>query len=114
MNTNQTENYTYKNVDRYNQIRALSFLDQELWQSPIWLLNKEIISQTNNVDGLYRVERIQERAINSLLSNYRLNRMLSSFNSIKGEALTYNDLFCLLYTSPSPRDKRQSRMPSSA
>ena len=24
------------------------------------------------------------------------------------------DEFCLLYTSPSPRDKRQSRMPSSA
>ena len=24
------------------------------------------------------------------------------------------NLFCLLYTSPSPRDKRQSRMPSSA
>ena len=24
------------------------------------------------------------------------------------------DLICLLYTSPSPRDKRQSRMPSSA
>ena len=23
-------------------------------------------------------------------------------------------LICLLYTSPSPRDKRQSRMPSSA
>ena len=25
-----------------------------------------------------------------------------------------NNAFCLLYTSPSPRDKRQSRMPSSA
>ena len=25
-----------------------------------------------------------------------------------------SQLFCLLYTSPSPRDKRQSRMPSSA
>ena len=24
------------------------------------------------------------------------------------------DVICLLYTSPSPRDKRQSRMPSSA
>ena len=23
-------------------------------------------------------------------------------------------IYCLLYTSPSPRDKRQSRMPSSA
>ena len=29
-----------------------------------------------------------------------------------GEVLT--PLPCLLYTSPSPRDKRQSRMPSSA
>ena len=28
---------------------------------------------------------------------------------IKGQGL-----ICLLYTSPSPRDKRQSRMPSSA
>ena len=31
------------------------------------------------------------------------------------EALAVGDIyFCLLYTSPSPRDKRQSRMPSSA
>ena len=32
-------------------------------------------------------------------------------------ALNHNmvvTIFCLLYTSPSPRDKRQSRMPSSA
>ena len=32
-------------------------------------------------------------------------------------ALSYSgrwDIICLLYTSPSPRDKRQSRMPSSA
>ena len=32
-----------------------------------------------------------------------------------GGTLTYEDVAnCLLYTSPSPRDKRQSRMPSSA
>ena len=33
-----------------------------------------------------------------------------------GENYTYKALLnsCLLYTSPSPRDKRQSRMPSSA
>ena len=30
------------------------------------------------------------------------------------EDLTEVSLDCLLYTSPSPRDKRQSRMPSSA
>ena len=33
----------------------------------------------------------------------------------KGETLDeYWQYTCLLYTSPSPRDKRQSRMPSSA
>ena len=32
--------------------------------------------------------------------------------NFSGKSLTFNS--CLLYTSPSPRDKRQSRMPSSA
>ena len=30
------------------------------------------------------------------------------------ERLAIESYLCLLYTSPSPRDKRQSRMPSSA
>ncbi len=44
-----------------------------------------------------------------------LNRVLQNktdWNSIIAEEL--RPYFCLLYTSPSPRDKRQSRMPSSA
>ena len=32
----------------------------------------------------------------------------------KGGFWGFNDKDCLLYTSPSPRDKRQARMPSSA
>ena len=32
----------------------------------------------------------------------------------EGKAFIYSSKICLLYTSPSPRDKRQSRMPSSA
>ena len=33
---------------------------------------------------------------------------------VKEFTKTKVDYICLLYTSPSPRDKRQSRMPSSA
>ena len=41
-----------------------------------------------------------------------IRRMADYFaGSIK---LNYQRKACLLYTSPSPRDKRQSRMPSSA
>ena len=99
INTNQSGSYTYKNVDKKDQLRALNFLDTELWKTPIWLLDKEIISQINNSDGLYKIEAMHERSINSLLSNYRLNRMLSSDNSIVGEGLNYNELFDRLYES---------------
>ena len=33
---------------------------------------------------------------------------------LKQESNPMANSYCLLYTSPSPRDKRQSRMPSSA
>ena len=34
--------------------------------------------------------------------------------SKKKKLLTIVSIFCLLYTSPSPRDRQKSRMPSSA
>ena len=35
-------------------------------------------------------------------------------NTANDEPVTQAELFCLLYTSPSPRDRTRSRMPSSA
>ena len=47
-----------------------------------------------------------------------LARTAAIIEAVRAEAtnamLVDNGDFCLLYTSPSPRDKRQSRMPSSA
>ena len=40
------------------------------------------------------------------------NGVLQKFNDGTGEVNLYK--FCLLYTSPSPRDRTRSRMPSSA
>ena len=37
-----------------------------------------------------------------------------TIDSDEGIEIMRHTLTCLLYTSPSPRDKRQSRMPSSA
>ena len=38
----------------------------------------------------------------------------SSIHSFRGLGLEYGLNICLLYTSPSPRDRQKSRMPSSA
>ena len=45
-------------------------------------------------------------------AGYSVHFRKSMFCMAEGEFL--GALVCLLYTSPSPRDKRQSRMPSSA
>ena len=46
---------------------------------------------------------------------FRARWELISTSQTLGTSLRYLvDTSCLLYTSPSPRDKRQSRMPSSA
>ena len=98
-NTNQVDVFTYVNVDKTYQMEALSFLDLELWKTPNWLRNKKIISQINNLDGLYKIEKIQERAINSLLSNYRLNKMLSASKTIEGNGLEFDNLIDILFES---------------
>ena len=52
------------------------------------------------------------------LSNVSITHPGASTPTLRNINLTVAEgdltLVCLLYTSPSPRDKRQSRMPSSA
>ena len=40
--------------------------------------------------------------------------LLELTNEPESKQMWSQDIFCLLYTSPSPRDRQKSRMPSSA
>ena len=55
--------------------------------------------------------KVSEEDINISKADYKPSLTLSGSKSIEDTNKLTN---CLLYTSPSPRDKRQSRMPSSA
>ena len=44
----------------------------------------------------------------------RLNRLYGQLADELSDRLNVKVRYCLLYTSPSPRDMRRSRMPSSA
>ena len=80
----------------YPYIREILKSKEDIKENPIiWNdFNKrfiELIKERFNVDSM-RVKKLLNQAEN-------------------GETIIKS---CLLYTSPSPRDKRQSRMPSSA
>ena len=61
---------------------------------------------------------IERKTISDLVSSVFDGRLFDQCNRLKEHyqfpILLIEGNICLLYTSPSPRDKRQSRMPSSA
>ena len=59
-----------------------------------------LLEPRGNIEGFFRILRVAK-------DSYRLDTEY-------GFGQTLEESLCLLYTSPSPRDKRQSRMPSSA
>ena len=61
--------------------------------------------------SVYRYTNTDPRNLNPPFNPRKLN---PEYRSDQKEPLMFHPNDCLLYTSPSPRDKRQSRMPSSA
>ena len=61
--------------------------------------------------------KISDSELNQTLARVSAqnNLSLEEFRiKLEGEGTSYRSFSCLLYTSPSPRDMRRSRMPSSA
>ena len=67
--------------------------------------DKVVTPDIDNVVDLTRGTTIEENGV-------RIHTTEHVMSACAG--MRVNNLFCLLYTSPSPRDQRGSRMPSSA
>ena len=87
-----------KNIDRKN-------LGRERFIDKVWEWKKESGGKINN-----QLRRLGASA------DWSRERFTMDEGLSKAVRKVFVDLYndCLLYTSPSPRDKRQSRMPSSA
>ena len=59
-------------------------------------------------------ERIEETILRNLIFNEEYYRKVIPFLKAEYYETYHEKVICLLYTSPSPRDNRVSRMPSSA
>ena len=81
--------------DVLNQLRARSDVDCQL-----------LFLEANEDTLVRRYSETRRR--------HPLSPNAPAIQGIRREAAILAPLRCLLYTSPSPRDKRQSRMPSSA
>ena len=75
---------------------------------PIYLYDHPILRKK-----LSLVENINDELV-SLIENMHLTMEAAEGIGLASNQVGQDYRFCLLYTSPSPRDRTRSRMPSSA
>ena len=93
------ENIPYKNVSAQEQKRALTFLNQNLWNTQYWLVEASLLSKIKEEGGLERFQNLQYSALNRILSVERLNRMLSAGATLEGRGLAPDELLDQIYFS---------------
>jgi len=82
----------YENVPRSDQLMALNTLEREVWNSPMWLLDPALISQFEDEGRLPLIGNLQKALVYRLLSTRKLNQMISSAESVKGNPLSTKEL----------------------
>ena len=58
------------------QNEAVAFLNEQLFKTPTWLLNQNIISKIKGDVGVDAIKSMQDATLSSLLSNDRLVRLI--------------------------------------
>jgi ribosomal protein S18 acetylase RimI-like enzyme len=66
---------TYEATPKATQKEAVDFLNKQLFATPAWLLNKEILNKFANPGSAETITTVQANVLKSLLSSARLFRM---------------------------------------
>ena len=101
-------------IERYTKEAGVRNLEREI--SGICRKLARQIVEEKKVDKKITPDKIK-KLLGSTKVDPEFSGQVDQIGLVNGLAWTMNGgeiMTCLLYTSPSPRDKRQSRMPSSA
>ncbi|MDR3680263.1 MAG: zinc-dependent metalloprotease [Flavipsychrobacter sp.] len=71
----QTGEDVYEPTPKAIQKEAIAFLDKQLFETPTWLLDKNILNKISNPYSAELVSNVQVGVLNSLLSGARLYRL---------------------------------------
>lgn len=88
--TSDQEGDVYTHVDKDHQKNALKFINKQLFETPEWMLDKNIFGKTQFSGALESVRGLQVRTLNNILDPSRMGRM------IENETLNGKDAYTLL------------------
>lgn len=83
----------YSHTDKNIQKEAVRFINKELFQTPSWILEEEIVSRTQDFGSLERIRSLQVSSLIGLLDWGRLGRMIENEAQNRNEAYSMLELF---------------------
>lgn len=98
LKTADEDGVVFTPVEKEKQARAVDFLNQHLFETPEWMLDKAILQRVEASGALERVRGLQVRTLRSLFSTSRLHRM------IENEALNGTDAYSLMNLMDDTRE----------
>ncbi len=87
--TSDQEGAVYTHVDKTHQKNCLQFVNKQLFETPTWLIDKDIISRTEFSGITERISSLQVKTLNNILEMGRMSRM------IENETLNGNNAYTL-------------------
>jgi hypothetical protein len=76
--TTDQEGAVYTHVPKDKQKKAIQFINDELFKTPEWLINKDYISKTEYSGTVDRIRNLQENRLESILDLGRLARVIEN------------------------------------
>jgi len=84
--TYDQEGAVYTAVPKAHQMKAMVFLQEQLFQTPKWMLDKNILNRTEYSGFLEQMRSIQVRTLNNVLSLGKMARLIENETANNKEA----------------------------
>jgi len=82
----------YTHVEKAKQQDAIRFLNNNLFDTPTWLIDKDILGRIEETGIVERIRGLQDRTLAQLLNPDRLNRMMENSAINQNNAYQVNDM----------------------
>ena len=76
--TSDQDGAVYTHVEKSHQKECLSFLNKHLFQTPYWMINKNILNKIEYAGTINRIRSMQSSYLNRLLDFGRMARMIEN------------------------------------
>lgn len=108
--TYEQEGAVFTHVAKNRQSNSMAFLHQQLFDTPYWMLDKNILSKTKAAGSVEKIRSMQVRTLNNILAFDRLARIIENETINGNNAYTLSNLMNDL-TSGLWKEVKQGKTP---